>query len=228
VAAIHAPAAPTDAIEGINGADQLTLHTGLGLAASHSHPYAATSHMHVDGDLPAGLARDAEVAAAYSPLGHTHAGGPTFAKLTAPQVSAITAFADITGFSRAIAAGEYVHFRAVLVYRANATTTGIRLAVNGPSSPTVLAYRTSTSRTNAAQSAAGATDNETTYVAQTYDQPAADSGVAAAATDYLATIEGVIQNGGNAGTLAMRFASEVAIANGITLRPGSFVAFTTL
>lgn len=41
-------------------------------AAAHSHPYAATSHGHLDADLPAGLARDAEVAAAYSPLGHSH------------------------------------------------------------------------------------------------------------------------------------------------------------
>lgn len=43
-----------------------------GKAPTHSHPYAATSHAHVDGDLPAGLARDSEVAAAYSPLAHHH------------------------------------------------------------------------------------------------------------------------------------------------------------
>lgn len=44
-------------------------------SAIHSHPYAPTSHSHVDGDLPAGLARDAEVAAGYATLNHTHAGG---------------------------------------------------------------------------------------------------------------------------------------------------------
>jgi hypothetical protein len=34
---------------------------------------APASHSHIDSDLPAGLARDAEVAAGYSPIGHTHA-----------------------------------------------------------------------------------------------------------------------------------------------------------
>jgi hypothetical protein len=198
----------------------------------HTHAvYAAASHSHVDADLPAGLTRDAEAALAYAPLGHTHpggGGGPTIVRLTNPAVAAVTAFADIPGFVRALLANEAVHFRAVLVYRANATTTGVRLGVNGPASPAVLAYRTTTARTNALQSAAGATDNETSFMSQAYDAPAADSGVAAANTDYLASIEGIIVNGANAGNLAMRFASEVAVANGITLRPGSFVAFTTL
>lgn len=43
-------------------------------APVHAHPYAGTSHAHLDADIPAAIARDAEVAAAYSPLGHTHAG----------------------------------------------------------------------------------------------------------------------------------------------------------
>lgn len=210
----------------------LASHTALGLAAEHAHPYepSGTVATHAGaGDPHPGYLTAAEGDAAYSAVGHSHAGGgPTIVKLTSPAVSAVTAFANIPGFVRALAAGEYVHFRAVLIYRTNATTTGIRLGVNGPAAPAVLAYRTSTSRTNAAQSAAGATDNETTFVSQTYDAPAADSGVAAAATDYIATIEGVIQNGPNAGNLAMRFASEVAVANGVTLRPGSFVAFTAL
>lgn len=57
-------------------------HSGFGLALAHAHPYAATSHPHVDGDLPAGLARDAEVAAGFSAIGHTHApAAPVFATL---------------------------------------------------------------------------------------------------------------------------------------------------
>ena len=41
-------------------------------APTHGHPYAATSHAHVDGDLPAGLARDTEVTSAIE----THAATP--------------------------------------------------------------------------------------------------------------------------------------------------------
>ena len=41
-------------------------------APTHAHPYAAASHNHIDADLPAGLARDAEVAAAYSAINHSH------------------------------------------------------------------------------------------------------------------------------------------------------------
>lgn len=38
----------------------------------HAHPYAATSHSHLDADIPAGIARDAEVTAAIA----THAATP--------------------------------------------------------------------------------------------------------------------------------------------------------
>lgn len=220
------------------GHPDLTEHVALGLAQTHSHPFAADVHTHAhnhDGVYEvihshpyAATAHNHD--AAYATAGHTHAGGsgPSMVKLTAPQVAAVTAFANITGFTRALVVGEYCYWKALLVYRANATTTGIRLGVNGPAAPAVLAYRVSSSRANAAASAAGAVDNEATFVAQTYDAPAADSGVAAANTDYIATIEGVIQNGPNAGTLAMRFASEVAVANGITLRPGSHVMFWSI
>lgn len=50
-------------------------HDAAYSATGHSHAYAATSHSHLDADLPAGLARDSEVAAGYAAINHTHAGG---------------------------------------------------------------------------------------------------------------------------------------------------------
>ena len=50
----------------------LATHVTLGLSAEHAHSYAATSHAHVDADIPAAIARDAEVTAAID----THAGTP--------------------------------------------------------------------------------------------------------------------------------------------------------
>jgi hypothetical protein len=47
-------------------------HDAAYSASAHTHSYAETSHSHVDGDLPAGLARDAEVTSAIA----THAATP--------------------------------------------------------------------------------------------------------------------------------------------------------
>ena len=51
----------------------------------HSHPYAATSHAHVDGDIPASIARDTEVATAvtnHEAASNPHATYATDADLT--------------------------------------------------------------------------------------------------------------------------------------------------
>ena len=50
----------------------LGLVIGTDVSAPHAHPYAGTSHAHVDADIPAGIARDAEVTSAIS----THAATP--------------------------------------------------------------------------------------------------------------------------------------------------------
>lgn len=77
----------------------LATHDALGLATQseldavaaakadvHSHPYAATSHSHVDADIPAGIARDSEVTAAVS--AHEGAANPHPTYETSAEVDA--------------------------------------------------------------------------------------------------------------------------------------------
>lgn len=65
---------------------------------------ATAAHVHVDADLPAGLARDAEVAAGYSPLAHTHSYEPsgtvaTHAAAADPHPVYLTAAEGVAAYS---------------------------------------------------------------------------------------------------------------------------------
>lgn len=134
-------------------------------------------------------------------------------KTLAADIAAATAitYSDVTGLAASVAAGTAYQFIATLVWRSAAITTGARFSINGPASPTVLAY---TARWT------GATDTtESVYASNAYDGGTASTGVAVAAADRLAVIEGIIVPS-VAGTLIPRVASEVA-ASGITVRRGS-------
>jgi hypothetical protein len=89
-------------------------------AEPHAHPYAPESHAHADADIPAGIARDAEVAGAYAVTAHTHPGGsaPVYVVL-APGTTAmgfgtndvvkVTPTATATYTTTVPAAGKEVH-----------------------------------------------------------------------------------------------------------------------
>lgn len=131
----------------------------------------------------------------------------------AADAAAVTtvAFADVPGLGKAVKSGVAYKFKATLLWRSAAITTGARFAVNGPATPTLLAY---TARW------VGATDTtESLTYARAYDTGTASTGVVTANADYLAIVEGVIIPSA-AGTLIPRVASEVA-GSGITVRNGS-------
>ena len=133
--------------------------------------------------------------------------------LLAADAAAVTTttFVDVAGLGHAVAAGVAYRFLAVLAWRSAALTTGARFAINGPATPTVLAY---TARWT------GATDTaEALTAARAYDVGTPSTGVAVAAADMLAVIEGIIVPSA-AGTLIPRVASEVS-GSGITVRRGS-------
>lgn len=119
--------------------------------------------------------------------------------------------ADITGLSFSVNAGETYFFRGVIDITTAATTTGGRISVNGPSSPTRLAYATNWPTTG----------NTTTpaHGMSAYDLPAASNASCAQTTGNIATIEGFITPSAN-GTVILRFASEVA-SSAITAKAGS-------
>lgn len=119
--------------------------------------------------------------------------------------------ADVTGLSFAVTAGETYYFRAAVRFTAAATTTGSRWSVNGPGSPTALAYRSNYTLTTATETLNADLN--------AYDLPAAANATSGAVAGNLAFIEGFITPSAN-GTVTIRFASEVA-SSAITAKAGS-------
>jgi hypothetical protein len=146
-------------------------------------------------------------------------------RLTANAVSAVTSMADVNGtdLTVAIAASTAYYFRFSGTYITNATTTAIRLSVNGPASPTFLgmwdlnvSLGHVTTVTFNAMGLTG-TSYDTAVVAGT-------AGPGAVVSPFF--LEGIIENGANAGNLRPRFASEVAVASGLTIHRGAtFMVF---
>lgn len=121
--------------------------------------------------------------------------------------------ADVTGLSCPVTAGTVTAFRFVIFYSAPSSTTGARWAVNGPASPTQLAYTSRYPLTAIA---------ETINYANAYDIPAAANGTSLT-TGNIAVIEGFIKPSAN-GTLIARFASEVS-SSAITALAGSYLEY---
>ena len=118
--------------------------------------------------------------------------------------------ADVTGLSFAVTAGVTYNFHALIFYTSAATTTGSRWAVNGPASPTLLAYTSQYTLT-----ATTVTNNN----AAAYDLPANGNASSAATTGNIAIIDGIIKPSAN-GTVIIRFASKIA-SSAITAKAGS-------
>lgn len=63
-----------------------------------------------------------------------------FVSISGDVTSTSTSFADITDLGFSVVAGKTYWFRFVIPYTVGTTATGIRLSINGPSSPTYLVY----------------------------------------------------------------------------------------
>jgi hypothetical protein len=119
--------------------------------------------------------------------------------------------ADVTGLSFAVVGGETYQFEFTIYYTAAATTTGSRWSINGPGSPTQLAYSSYYTLTATSQ---------TVNYATAYDIPAASNATSLTAGN-VAFIIGVIRPSGN-GTVIARFASEIS-SSAIVAKAGSLL-----
>jgi len=139
-------------------------------------------------------------------------------KLTSDLVSTTSTQVDATGLSFAVTAGTYYKFRFVIVFRADATSTGIRLGLTAPAA-TVF-----TATTDVATGSDGTNGRAQGSITSSGDWILTGA-VEAANTDYLAIIEGVILPT-TSGTVQVRFAAGT---NGtqITLRNGSMGSIET-
>ena len=136
---------------------------------------------------------------------------PKYVRLSADRTSTSTALADVTGLSASIEANKAYMLRACIRYKSSTATEALGLAINGPASPTSVESGTIiTGYTGIYRSE------------QTSGYDTAVIGVSSTTTSMLATIDALIVNGANAGTLAVRYKAETGGANSVTVEAGSW------
>lgn len=144
------------------------------------------------------------------------AGSIPIVKLAVDQAISVTTLTDITGLSLPIAANADLMFEALIIWQSAATTTGIRIAINGPAGAvevTALAEIQTSAAAFALQLHTG------------YQGGAATTSIDTANARRVARLSGVVRNGPNAGTLSIQVASEVA-GSVVTVKRGSWARYT--
>lgn len=142
----------------------------------------------------------------------------TALRVTADVVNATVSFADITGLTVAIKASKVYLVELYLFYITNATTTGAQFGFNGPAGSSLLAFGQDSASTPGI-----ASTNIAAGVISAYETNIVTSTTGPAAVRAIAQIQGIIENGTTAGTLAARCRSEVAVAAGLTVQRGSWM-----
>lgn len=151
--------------------------------------------------------------ATYPPDVHTHTGLPSTVTLGADISPAFTSttVSNATGLSFAVAATTCYEFRFLVLFQSAATTTGLKLGMTCPASPTAFAYSV---RTPIAADGAG---GEWQGWGTTSGDAVTGTGVQAANTVYVAEVFGVLRTGATSGTLQLQAATEVG-NSGITIK----------
>lgn len=139
--------------------------------------------------------------------------------VTSDVTNATTSFADITGLTCPVESGKHYNFEAHLFHIENASTTGARFGINGPSMTAMRVYGVSVF----AGSITAATFNAALADVAAVDTSAVGVTTSSAGTPQvvLAILSGWI-NPSAAGTFAVRSQSEVAVAAGVTIKAGSW------
>jgi hypothetical protein len=132
-------------------------------------------------------------------------------KTTTQAITSSTAFTDDTALSFAVAASKTYAFR--VVYSIGYGAGGFQIGVNGPASPTRLRVATfstpGTLAVSAYNTSIGGVNNAT-------------------GNPGLITITGVLVNGANAGTLAMRIAQGTSNGAASNFEAGSFLEWAEI
>lgn len=136
----------------------------------------------------------------------------TIVRKTSDETTFSTTAVDVTDLTIPVAANRKYKFRINLMYDNTIATEGPRFSINGPASPTSLRYvtRVDTSNTASRVDSFTAYDNAFSFSSGTV-------------SIVEAVIEGVLENGANAGNLTARFWTETGNAgtDGTTVRSNS-------
>lgn len=134
---------------------------------------------------------------------------------TSQQSNNTTTAADISDLTISLAANEILHFHAYLIVYSATSTTGIETGINGPASPTYV------SATIIGWS--DATTIDTTKVTN-YEEFQTSGSSVTGSQPRVFEIYGVVENGGNAGTFALRLRSEIA-TSAVYCKKGSWILY---
>ena len=138
-------------------------------------------------------------------------------RVSADVINATVSFADVTGLTWPVESGKHYNFVAHLYHLSNATTTGAQFGVNGPA---ITAARFSGISTVTGSATAAAVS------APVSDVVLRDTAIIVQTTGSITVVPTIISgwfNPSAAGTFAIRCASEVAVAAGLTVKQGSFM-----
>jgi hypothetical protein len=134
--------------------------------------------------------------------------------------TASTAFQTVTGLSFAVTSGTNYRFHGAISYTTSAITFGLRVAITGPSSPTLLAYQTSVGTNSTTGGACGSASCAWVNAQTTYDAGTSSTSSVSTTTGNVLTLDGVIRPSAN-GTVQLDFGPETAVANEIVIKTGS-------
>jgi hypothetical protein len=121
----------------------------------------------------------------------------------------------------AMAANTKYRIRALLLIQGGATTSGVRVGITGPASPTRIALAGQW-QSNLADTSAPVSFTMRNYTA--YDATGVATGGTAARVFYFG-LEGVVHNGANTGNFALGWAQQTAIAENTIRLDGSYLEY---
>lgn len=196
---------------GLGGGQRLRLGSGATGATGPGGPSGPSGPAGVTGATgPQGNAGPAGNTGATGPQGPSGPSGPagsgggsggwTTVRQTVDVPSSSTAFASLTGLSWPVAALQKLEWTCILPWTVGATTTGVRFAATAPAGATLFAYHTIASDTIGTSDSMGGAANDTGTATAT----------SMATTGNVARMTGALHNGATAGTVQIRFSSEVA------------------
>lgn len=130
----------------------------------------------------------------------SNVGSVNIKRLTVPRSTNVNpAWQNVTGLEWPLLANKHYAFSFDGAYTTAAATTGLQLAITGPTSPTALAFNIEIAESVTAWRSASVS---------AYDTGGLGTG-SAAATPLPFHVAGTISTGANTGTLQLRFRSEV-------------------
>lgn len=135
---------------------------------------------------------------------------------SADQTFTTTTLANVTDMSFAVAASQDYYFKFVVMFQSTTTTSGIGLGVTCPASPTGITYAVSI------YSAAAGTAGAFQGVSSASGTAVLTTAAVAANTNYTATIEGILSNGANAGTLQLQARQGGGTAANQVVKKGTY------